>query len=119
MLPPLRFIGDEIEVAFDEPPALEKTPDCPSAFTWKNEEFRVIESVGEWSDFTRRGRFSRNMQPGHASVASKRGSWGVGKFFFRVRVEGDRFFELYYDRAPKDARQRKGSWYLRSELASD
>jgi hypothetical protein len=106
-------------VAFDEPPALEKTPGCPNAFTWKNQEFRVIESVVEWSDFTRRGRFSRNMQPGHLSVATQRGSWGVGKFFFRVRVEGDRFFELYYDRAPKDARQRKGSWYLRSELVSE
>jgi len=119
MLSPLRFIVDEIEVTFDEPPALEKTPGCPSSFTWNNEVFRVIESVGEWSDFTRRGRFERNMQPGHASRASRRGSWGVGKFFFRVRVAGDRFFELYYDRAPKDVRQRKGSWHLRSELVSD
>ena len=113
-----RFIGEEIEVAFDEPPVLEKTPGCPNAFTWRGEVFRVLESVSQWSDFTRRGRFSRNMQPEHASRASKRGSWGVGRFFFRVRVERGRLFELYYDRAPKDARQRKGSWHLRAELSS-
>jgi len=117
MLVPLRFIGDEVEVAFDEPPALEKTPGCPSAIAWKGETLRVVELVEEWKDFTRRGRSARNMQPEHASVASRRGSWGVGRFFFHVRVEGDRFFELYYDRAPRDAFDRKGAWFLRCELA--
>ena len=117
MLTPFRFIGDEIEVAFDEPPVLEKKPGCPAAFTWRDETFRVAELISEWSDYTRRGRFARNMQPEHASVAANRGSWGVGRMYFRVRVSGKRFFELYYDRAPKDARQRKGSWFLRCELA--
>ena len=117
MLTPIRFIGDEIDVAFDEPPALEKTPHCPNAFTWRDETYRIVEVIGQRSDFTRRGRFARNMQPEHASVAGKRGSWGVGKFFFRVRVDGERFFELYYDRAPKDALHRKGTWHLRCELA--
>ena len=117
MLTPFRFIGDEIEVVFDEPPALEKKPGCPDAFTWRDETFRIVESISERTDYTRRGRFARNMQPEHAAVAASRGSWGVGRFFFRVRVEGDRFFELYYDRAPKDAAQRKGAWFLRSELA--
>jgi hypothetical protein len=119
MLTPFRFIGDEIEVEFDEPPALEKKPGCPDAFAWKNETFRVVEAVSEWSDFTRRGRFARNMQPEHAAVAASRGSWGVGRFFFRVRVDDGRFFELYYDRAPKDALHRKGSWFLRCELAQE
>jgi len=36
--------------------------------------------------------------------------------FFRVRVEDGRLLELYYDRAPKDAMDRKGSWFLRCEL---
>lgn len=116
MLTPSRFIGEEVEVAFDEPPVLEKTPGCPDAFTWRDETFRVAELINEWSDFTRRGRFERNMRPSHASVAAKRGSWGVGRFFFRVRVAGARFFELYYDRAPKDTHHRKGAWFLRCEL---
>ena len=113
---PIRFIGEEIEVAFDEPPALEKTPGCPNAFNWRNEVFPVLESISEWSDFTRRGRFARNMQPEHASVASKRGSWGVGRDYFRVRIEGGPIFELYYDRAPRDADRRKGGWFLFREL---
>ena len=61
-------------------------------------------------------RFARNMQPEHLKVAQNRGSWGVGRWVFRVRVEDERLFELYYDRAPKDALNRKGYWFLRCEL---
>jgi hypothetical protein len=39
--------------------------------------------------------------------------------FFRVRVEDERLFELYYDRAPKDAMDRLGYWFLRCELTRD
>ena len=116
-LVPIRFIGQEIDVIFDEPPHLEKKPGCPNAFTWLGELFRVEELLDEWSDYARRGRFKRNMRPQHASIATQRGSWGVGRFYFRVRVEDGRLFELYYDRAPKDAADRKGSWFLRCELS--
>ncbi len=109
---PARFIDEPVEVAFNQPPALEKTPPCPDAFTWRGETFQVAEMLAEWSDFTRRGRMARNMQPQHAAVASHRGSWGVGRFFFRVRVQGGRIFEIYYDRTPKDAGDRKGKWFL-------
>jgi hypothetical protein len=119
VLTPACFIGEEIKVAFDTPPVLEKKPDCPDAFIWRDETFRVVEVVETWTDYARRGRFARNMQPEHAKVAAGRGSWGVGRFFFRVRVEGGRLFELYYDRAPKHAGDRKGSWFLRCELADD
>jgi hypothetical protein len=117
MLRPIRFIGEPIEVEFDEPPALEKKPGCPDAVVWNGETLSVVERISEWSDFARRGRFARNMQPEHAAVAARRGSWGVGRFYFRVRLENDRIFELYYDRAPKDAAHRKGAWFLRTELA--
>jgi hypothetical protein len=56
------------------------------------------------------------MQPQHAAVASQRGSWGVGQFYFRVRTESDQVFDLYYDRAPKDVDNRKGEWFLNQEL---
>jgi len=61
---------------------------------------------------------ARNMQPQHAAVASGRGSWGVGRDFFRVRVEGGRVFDIYYDRAPKGSEARKGAWFLYREVAA-
>ena len=117
MLTPIRFIGEEITVAFDTPPVLSKSPDCPGGLVWRDETLRIQEVLEEWTDFTRRGRFARNMQPEHASVAASRGSWGVGRMYFRVQVEDGRLFELYYDRAPKDAGDRKGRWFLRCELS--
>ena len=113
---PLHFIGEPIEAGFNQPPVFEKKPDCPNYFLWQGEMYHIVEKLGEWHDYTRRGRAARNMQPQHAAVAAQRGSWGVGRYYFRVRVEGERCFELYYDRAPKGAAQRKGAWFLVSEL---
>lgn len=115
---PIRFIGEAIIVSFDHPPLLEKKPDCPDAFLWRGEKFRVAELLEAWVDFNRRGRMARNMQPQHAAVASRRGSWGVGRYFFRVRTDKDQVFELYYDRAPKDVDNRKGIWMLVAEYQS-
>lgn len=116
MLKPKRYIGREIEVGFDTPPALEKKPPCPDVVHLDGEALRVVETLDEWSDYGRKDRYARNMRPEHLATAASRGSWGVGRMFFRVRVEDGRLFELYYDRAPKDATDRKGSWFLRCEL---
>ena len=115
---PSRFIGEPIEARFDRPPALEKKPGCHDAFVWRCEPYRVVEKLAEWHDYARKGRMAGNMRPDHAEVASQRGSWGVGRAYFRVRVEGGQLFELYYDRAPKGSKQRKGQWFLVAELAS-
>ena len=56
------------------------------------------------------------MRESHARAASRRGSWGVGRDYYRVRTDDGRIFELYYDRAPGDAGNRSGSWYLYREL---
>ena len=115
-----RFIAEPIEAHFYQPPALEKKPGCPDAFTWRGETFRILEKLSEWHDYTRRGRMARNMQPQHAAVASGRGSWGVGRDYFRVRVESGQVFDIYYDRAPKGSGARKGTWFLYREVcASD
>jgi hypothetical protein len=114
---PLKFIEEKITVYYDKAPMFEKTPTCPSKFTWRDRDYIIVELLGEWRDYERRGRYKRNMQPQHAVVASQRGSWGVGLFFFRVRVETAQIFELYFDRAPKSSDQRKGEWYLYRELA--
>lgn len=56
------------------------------------------------------------MQPQHTQIASKRGSWGVGRTYFNVATKSGRLFRLYYDRAPKDALDREGQWILMAEL---
>jgi hypothetical protein len=113
---PLHFIDEPINPQFDKSPALDKKPGCPDGFIWKEETYRIIELLEEWVDYQRRGRMSRNMQPQHAAVASTRGSWGVGRFYFRVRIHSGQIFLIYYDRAPKDVYLRKGSWVLVGEF---
>ena len=115
-LEPVRFIGEQVDVTFAAPPPLEKTPPCPNAFVWRGERFQIIELMSERRDFERRGRMGRNMRPSHAAAASTRGSWGVGRFHFRIRVQGGRIFDLYYDRDVKNVNQRKGSWFLYREM---
>lgn len=111
-----RFIAEEIGVQFDRPPMLEKKPGCPASFFWQEETFEIVELLAEWHDYRRRGRMAQNMRPAHAAIAEKRGSWGVGRDYYRVRTAGGRIFELYYDRAPKDVDRRKGAWFLYREL---
>jgi hypothetical protein len=110
------FLSEPITVRFDTEPLHPKSPPCPNEFTWRETAYRINRCLAEWSDFTRRGKFARNMQPQHAAVASKRGSWGVGRFFFDVETTGLKRFRLYYDRAPKDAEDRYGHWVLLAEL---
>jgi len=114
----LHFIGEPIEVCFDSPPARLKTPPCPDGFTWQGQYLHVVEKISAWHDFTRRGRMARNMRPAHATIAARRGSLGVGRFYFRVRIDSGRIFDLYYDREIKDVDDRLGHWYLYRELAS-
>jgi Domain of unknown function (DUF6504) len=116
---PLHFIGEEIKVLFDSPPVRQKTPHCPDGFTWQECRYRVIEKISEWHDFTRRGRMARNMRPSHAMVAAGRGSLGVGRFYFRVRTDTGRIFDIYYDREIKDVDDRLGHWFIYREMAPD
>jgi len=111
-----RFIGEPIQVEFDQAPVLEKKPGCPDRFVWREEMYQVIEILGEWRDYARRGRMASNMRPEHAAAASQRGSWGVGRYYFRVRTDAGRIFDVYYDRAPRRADDRKGAWFLYREM---
>ena len=110
------FVGEVIEVEFDEAPALEKVPGCPDRFVWRGALFQIVELLSEWHDYRRRGDMGRNMEPRHLAMARRRGSWGVGRDYFRVRTDAGRIFELYYDRAP-GAGGRKGGWFLYREVA--
>jgi hypothetical protein len=113
----VHFLDQPIEVLFDTPPAYEKSPPCPNGFIWEKHTYRITEKLSEWTDFARRGRSARNMQPAHAEVASGRGSLNVGRFFFRVRVDTGQLFDLYYDRAMKSVDDRKGQWFIYRELS--
>ena len=112
----LNFIDEPIEVQFRKPPQFSKKPGAPDAFTWHGTQYRVERLISTWSDFSRRGRMARNMRPSNVRKTVGRGSWGVGRFFFRVRVEGDKYFDLYYDRAPRAAGQGEGQWILLRRL---
>jgi hypothetical protein len=114
---PLRFIGEPIEAVFGEPPVWSKSPGCPDGFVWRGKTYRIVELLGEWCDFTRRGKMARNMRESHLAAAVAHGSLGVGRFTFRVRTDKGRIFELYYDRAPRSVDDRKGAWTLYRELA--
>jgi hypothetical protein len=112
-----RYIGESIRVAFARRPMFEKKPDCPQSFDWRGKTYTVRDMLREWKDYARRGRMARNMRPDHAATASRRGSWGVGRHYFRVRVTTGQVFEIYYDRAPGGGNERKGSWFLYRETA--
>lgn len=115
---PLQFIGEPIQIEFDQPPALEKKPGCPDRFVWRGKTYQITEKLSEWHDYRRRGRMARNMRPTHLAAASRRGSWGVGRDYYRVRTDTGQVFDLYYDRAPKKARDRKGAWFIYREMAN-
>jgi hypothetical protein len=74
-----------------------------------------MKVLSERQDFSRRGRSARNMQPAHQASAAQKGSWGVGRYYYCVEVEAGRIFEIYFDRAPQDAGDRKGHWFLMGE----
>jgi hypothetical protein len=113
---PRRFIDEEISVHFDRPPARTKVPGPPDAFVWREATYRTVEVLSRWSEYERKGRAARNMAPAHARVAQHRGSWGVGRFYFRLRTENGQVFDIYYDRAPEDAGDRAGHWFLFREM---
>jgi len=116
---PLHFLDQPIEVIFDTPPTLEKSPDIPpTEFIWEEKTYRVTEMLSSWNDFKRRGRMAQNMQPAHAAVASTRGSLNVGRFYFRVKVDTGQIFDIYYDRAMKNVDARKGQWFVYREMGS-
>ncbi|MEN6528625.1 MAG: DUF6504 family protein [Anaerolineaceae bacterium] len=112
---PISLVDEPIQVEFATPPVREKAPSCPQQFTWRGKEYSITSILEEWIEYERRGRMAKNMAPAHLASASHSGSWGVERFYFRVTVDTDQVFEIYYDRAPKDVNNRKGGWFLKGE----
>lgn len=117
MTEPVRFIGVDIEVEFDREPLFRRSPHCPARLVWAEETLPVVDLLKEWRDYGRRGRMASNMRPENLARAAKRGSFGVGRYYFRVRVADGRCFELYYDRKPQSIDDKTGRWVLLKEVA--
>lgn len=110
------YIGETISVGFNKQPTYSKKPECPDSFTWRGKVFLVTGLLSGWQDFTRKGKYSRNMKDAHLERANVKGSLGVGRFYFRVRTTDLRVFDLYYDRSIKNTFNTGGFWVLFQEL---
>ena len=107
-----QFISEKIEVEFDKEFVLEKKPPCPISYKWRGEIFSVNELISSWSDYERKGTKAKNMRITHLVRARKKGSWGVGRFYFKVKNEFGKIVVIYYDRSPKNVFDKKGRWIL-------
>ncbi len=111
-----RFIGAPVEVIHDRPPALEKRPGPPDGFIWEGRTYRVVAVLQEWHDYRLRGKtqafYVKERGSYRAKAMERRGTWGVGRDYYRVRTAEGEVFDLYYDRAPQGPGERKGAWFL-------
>lgn len=112
------FIDERVTVIFLIPPARGKTPPCPNTFEWNGKVYEIEASEKEWVDFTRKGRFARNMSDAHLATAGNKGSLGVGRFYFQIRTASGERFVIYYDRAP-NKQDLRGSWVLYQSFEGD
>jgi len=119
---PARFIGARIEVIHNRPPALEKRPGPPDRFIWEGQTYQVVAVLREWHDYHLRGKslafYIKEQGSYRARAAGRRGTWGVGRDYYRVRTAEGEVFDLYYDRAPQGPGQRKGAWFLWRQIAA-
>ena len=111
----MEFYAEEIDVRFDQEPALEKRPGLPAAFCWRGTEYVIVDLLKEWHDYRQRGKsaafYEKERGSYRAKSAQRKGTWGVGRDFYQVRTDSGEIFEIYYDRAPT-GRQRIGQWVL-------
>jgi hypothetical protein len=110
------FIGEKINVEFDQPSFILKKPRYPDKFSWRGEAYIIAELLNEWHDFSRKGKYSGNMKEVHLVSASAKGSLGVGRFYFRVRTTNSHIFDLYFDRSIKNVFETLGFWVLFQEI---
>lgn len=111
----VHFVEEPIEVIYNKPQVKTKNPGCPDAILWRSSEYRIVKVLKQWFDYSRKGKMRRNMKDAHRVRAEIKGSWGVGRIFFRIQVDSGQEFEIYYDRAPKNTSDRGGTWFLFKE----
>ncbi len=115
--------SEPIEALFDRPPLLEKRPGCPNGFVWRQRTYRILDMLSEWHDYTPRGKTHAQQIREHGRYWVKaaqegRGSWGVGRDYYRVKTDSGQTFDIDYDRKPKGP-DIKGGWFLWREAPED
>jgi len=108
----VQFVGEKITISPSNEQLYKKSPNCPLSFTWRGISFPIVRQISAWQDFARRGRMQKNMRPNHALRALRKGSWGVGRFFFQVETSDGKICVIYYDRSPENVFNRQGNWFL-------
>jgi hypothetical protein len=110
------FIDEIISVIFEQSEHLIKKPVCPDKFIWKGQEYIIGELINEWQDFSPNDSSSANPNEPLLKKDAVKGSFGVGRFYFRVRTTDCRVFDLYYDRKIKNVSSTEGFWVLYQEI---
>jgi hypothetical protein len=110
------FYSEPIEALFDRPPVLEKRPGCPDGFVWRGDRHRIVAVLREWHAYAPRGASRDRALREHgrywvAAAEQRRGSWGVGRDYYRVTTDRRETFDIYYDRRPQGPAV-KGGWFL-------
>lgn len=107
----MEFYSEPITVEFTAEPLLEKKPGLPAAFTWRGKPYKITKLLKEWHDYRERGKMKEFLsKKGPEMKSGKRGSWGVGRDYYRVLTDSGEIFDIYYDRRP--VKQKKGEWVL-------
>jgi hypothetical protein len=108
-----RFVGEKIIPRFADPARLVKKPGPPASFAWRGETYRVTRVLFEWHDFGREPHWvgSWTRPPYAVRSGSSRGSWGVGRDYYRVETDRGLTCDIYYDRRPRGGK-REGEWVL-------
>ena len=111
----MEFYSEPITVAFSTKPLLEKKQGLPHAFIWRGKVYTIVNLIKEWHDYKKRGKmeefYSEKRGNAPEMKSSTRGSWGVGRDYYRVLTDSGDIFDIYYDRRPLGQR-KKGEWVL-------
>ena len=93
-----KFYSEKISLTFDN------NKKTPSAFTWKNKEYRITEVIAAWQDW------------GFPKGSPRTKTWRLRhhRNYYRVQTDDDEVFEIYLDRKSK---KEKGEWYLYQKVS--
>ncbi len=94
----VEFITEPIAVEYDRPPAFPRRPPCPQRLIWRGRRLAVARLLGEWRRHT-------------PKISSTLARLGVARVYFRVRLEDDRVYDIYFDPV-----ENRGRWYISKEI---
>lgn len=110
----MEFYSLPVEVEFDDEPLLEKKSGVPDRFSFRGRAYTIVSVEGEWHTYEAKGKTEKFYGKKRGNMPEmklrERGSWGVGKDYYRVKTDTGEVFVIYYDRQP--TKKKKGEWIL-------